>query len=99
MWFTPRRKPTEDEEALVRRILSEVPSAGARPIVFQPGSGWLLKNCVPKRWGQLSIEIRRRYGVTPLVPGGPGEDLLVRTIVDSSLRITWGCPPMTTPIS
>jgi ADP-heptose:LPS heptosyltransferase len=76
--------PTEDEEALVRRILSEVPSAGPWPIVFQPGSGWPLKNWDPKRWGWLGIEIRRRYGVTPLVPGGPGEDLLVQAIVDSS---------------
>jgi ADP-heptose:LPS heptosyltransferase len=52
--------------------------------VFQPGSGWPLKNWAPPRWGQLGIEIRRRYGVTPLVPGGPGEDLLVHAIVDAS---------------
>jgi ADP-heptose:LPS heptosyltransferase len=82
--------PTQDEEALVRRILAEVPSAGPRPIVFQPGSGWPLKNWAPKRWGQLGIEIRRRYRVTPLVPGGPGEDLLVHTIVDSSEASCYG---------
>jgi ADP-heptose:LPS heptosyltransferase len=76
--------PSEDEEALVRRILSEVLSAGPRPIVFQPGSGWSLKNWAPERWGRLGIEIRHRYRVTPLVPGGPGEDALVQAIVDSS---------------
>jgi ADP-heptose:LPS heptosyltransferase len=84
--------PTEDEEALVRRILAEVPSAGPRPIVFQPGSGWPLKNWNPKRWGRLGIEIRRRYGVTPLVPGGPGEDLLVQAVVDSSEASCFGLP-------
>lgn len=82
--------PTQDEEALVRRILAEVPSAGARPIVFQPGSGWPLKNWTPTRWGRLGIEIRRRYGVTPLVPGGPGEDSLVQAIVDSSEAACFG---------
>lgn len=82
--------PTQDEEALVRLILSEAPSAGPRPIVFQPGSGWPLKNWFPKRWGRLGIEIRRRYGVTPLVPGGPGEDLLVQAIVDSSKAACYG---------
>lgn len=82
--------PTEDEEALVRGILSEVPSAGPRPIVFQPGSGWPLKNWTRKRWGRLGIKIRRRYGVTPLVPGGPGEDLLVQAIVDSSGSTCFG---------
>jgi ADP-heptose:LPS heptosyltransferase len=76
--------PTEDEEALVRRVLAATPSAGPRPIVFQPGSGWPLKNWSPRRWGRLGIEIRRRYAVTPLVPGGPGEDPLVHEIVDAS---------------
>ena len=76
--------PTEDENVLVEHILAEVPSAGPKPIVFQPGSGWPLKNWAAQRWGQLGIEIRRRYGLTPLVPGGPGEDLLVSAIVDAS---------------
>jgi ADP-heptose:LPS heptosyltransferase len=76
--------PAEDEEDLVRRILSGMPSAGPKPIVFQPGSGWPLKNWDPNRWGQLGIEIRRWYGTTPLVPGGPGEDALVQAIVDAS---------------
>jgi ADP-heptose:LPS heptosyltransferase len=76
--------PADDEENLVQHILAAVPSAGPKPIVFQPGSGWPLKNWAAQRWGQLGIEIRRRYGLTPLVPGGPGEDLLVHAIVDSS---------------
>ena len=85
-----RLVPTEDEEALVRRILAEVPSAGPRPIVFQPGSGWPLKNWVPQQWGRLGIEIRRHCGLTPLVPGGPGEDLLVHAIVDASEASCYG---------
>jgi ADP-heptose:LPS heptosyltransferase len=84
--------PSEAEEVLVRRILSEVPAAGSKPIVFQPGSGWPLKNWAPKRWGRLGIEIRRRYGLTPLVPGGPGEDPLVQEIVDASEGSCFGLP-------
>lgn len=76
--------PSQEEETLVQRILSEMPSAGPAPIVFQPGSGWPLKNWDSTRWGRLGIEIRRRYGITPLVPGGPGEDALVQAIVDTS---------------
>lgn len=84
--------PAEDEEALVHGILAEVPSAGRRPVVFQPGSGWPLKNWAPQRWGRLGIEIRRRYGLTPLVPGGPGEDLLVHAIVGASEASCYGLP-------
>ncbi|HKS52781.1 MAG TPA: glycosyltransferase family 9 protein [Pseudonocardiaceae bacterium] len=76
--------PSASEEALVRSILLEMPTAGTRPIVFQPGSGWPLKNWDPARWGRLGIEIEHRYGITPLVPGGPGEDALVQAIVDAS---------------
>jgi ADP-heptose:LPS heptosyltransferase len=82
--------PTEDEVALVQRILAEVPSAGPSPIVFQPGSGWPLKNWASQRWGRLGIEIRRCYRLTPLVPGGPGEDLLVHAIVDASEASCYG---------
>lgn len=82
--------PTADEDTVVRRILAEVPSAGPRPIVFQPGSGWPLKNWAPQRWGRLAIEIRRRHGLIPLVPGGPGEDLLVHEIVEASAASCYG---------
>jgi ADP-heptose:LPS heptosyltransferase len=82
--------PTEDEEESVRDILSEATFSGPEPIVFQPGSGWPLKNWIPQRWGQLGIEIRHRYGVTPLVPGGPGEDMLVQAVVDSSEGACYG---------
>jgi heptosyltransferase-2/heptosyltransferase-3 len=72
--------------------MSEVPSAGASPVVFQPGSGWPLKNWVPQRWGELAIQIRQRWGVTPLVSGGPGEDALVAAVVESSEGCSYGLP-------
>ena len=76
--------PTAHEEALVAQVLSEAPASGARPMVFQPGSGWPLKNWVAERWGRLGIEIRRRWGMNPLVPGGPGETALVQAVVEAS---------------
>ncbi|MBA2593452.1 MAG: glycosyltransferase family 9 protein [Gammaproteobacteria bacterium] len=82
--------PTADEEALAEHVLSEAPSAGARPIVFQPGSGWPLKNWAAEQWGALGTEIRRRWGVTALVPGGPGESALVRAVVESGKGSCFG---------
>ncbi|MGH8564688.1 MAG: glycosyltransferase family 9 protein [Gammaproteobacteria bacterium] len=82
--------PTADEEALAEQVLSEAPSAGATPIVLQPGSGWPLKNWAAERWGALGTEIRRRWGMTALVPGGPGESALVRAVVESGKGSCFG---------
>jgi ADP-heptose:LPS heptosyltransferase len=76
--------PTASDEAAAEEAMLGAPAAGPHPVVFQPGSGWPLKNWSPRRWGELAIEIRRRWGVTPLVPGGPGEDALVEAVVDAS---------------
>jgi ADP-heptose:LPS heptosyltransferase len=82
--------PTALEEFIAEEVILEAPAAGAVPVVFQPGSGWPLKNWVPRRWGELAIQIRRRWGVTPLVPGGPGEDALVEAVVEASDRSAYG---------
>lgn len=82
--------PTPSEEEAAREVLLEAPAAGDSPIVFQPGSGWPLKNWSPQRWGQLAIEIRRRWGLTPLVPGGPGEEALVNAVVEASEGCAYG---------
>ncbi len=83
-WTPVRFAPTEPEKAAAHQVMAETPSCGPRPIVFQPGSGWPLKNWAAERWGELGIEIRRRWGVTALVPGGPGESPLVAAVVGSS---------------
>jgi len=80
------------EEASAEEVILEAPSAGTHPIVFQPGSGWPLKNWAPQRWGELAIHIRRRWGVTPLVPGGPSEDALVAAVVEASEGCAYGLP-------
>ncbi len=76
-----RLEPDGADEALVAALLRELPSAGARPIVLQPGSSMPVKSWPPECWGRLAGELRRRYGVTPLVHGGPGESGLVASIV------------------
>ena len=58
----------------------------AAAIVLRPGSGWPLKNWPPRRWGRLAAALARRYGVLPLVTGGPREEVLVRALVDASGR-------------
>ncbi|MFL6277585.1 MAG: glycosyltransferase family 9 protein [Blastocatellia bacterium] len=82
--------PTRSDEAIAEAVIREAPSAGSRPIVFQPGSGWPLKNWVTPRWGELAIQIRRRWGLTPLVPGGPGEEALVAAVVAASEGCAYG---------
>jgi len=82
--------PTPLEEVIAEQVILEAPAAGANPIVFQPGSGWPLKNWVPERWGELAIKIRQRWGMTPLVPGGPGEDALVEAVVEASDGSAYG---------
>lgn len=82
--------PTPLEEVVADEVILEAPAAGARPVVFQPGSGWPLKNWVPERWGELAIKIRQRWSLTPLVPGGPGEDALVRAVVEASNGCAYG---------
>jgi ADP-heptose:LPS heptosyltransferase len=82
--------PTPADEAAADEVMREATEAGPHPIVFQPGSGWPLKNWVPERWGELAIEIRRRWGITPLVPGGPGEDGLVAAVVEASRGCAYG---------
>jgi len=82
--------PTRSEEEAAERVLGEAPAAGRNPIVFQPGSGWPLKNWSPERWGRLAIEIRRRWGLTSLVPGGPGEEGLVADVVAASDGCAYG---------
>jgi ADP-heptose:LPS heptosyltransferase len=82
--------PTPLEEVIAEEVIREAPAAGANPIVFQPGSGWPLKNWVPQRWGELAIKIRQRWGMTPLVPGGPGEDALVEAVVEASDGSAYG---------
>jgi ADP-heptose:LPS heptosyltransferase len=82
--------PTALEETIADEVILEAPGAGANPIVFQPGSGWPLKNWVPERWGHLARVIRQRWGLTPLVPGGPGEGKLVEAIVRASEGCAYG---------
>lgn len=82
--------PTPLEEEAAGEVIREAPSAGDHPVVFQPGSGWPLKNWSPQRWGRLAIRIRRRWGLTPLVPGGPGEEALVNAVVEASEGCAYG---------
>jgi ADP-heptose:LPS heptosyltransferase len=79
--------PTADDEHEASAVLG-APRREAEdgPIVLHPGSGWPLKNWPPPRWGHLAAALARRYGVAPLVTGGPREGALVRAVMDASGR-------------
>ena len=79
--------PTAAEEDEASAVLGWTPSIAAiGPIVLHPGSGWPLKNWPVRRWGQLAAELACRYGVTPLITGGPHERDLVGAVVETSGR-------------
>lgn len=77
--------PTADDEAEATGVLA-LAAADSRtaPVVLHPGSGWALKNWPPSRWGALAVALRQRYGVTPLVTGGPAEGEMVSAVVAAS---------------
>ena len=66
--------PTAAEEEEASAVLGSAPATSeAGPVVLHPGSGWPLKNWPARRWGHLAATLARRYGVAPLVTGGPHE--------------------------
>jgi ADP-heptose:LPS heptosyltransferase len=77
--------PTDQDEAEAATVLGARSQVGERgPFILHPGSGWPIKNWLPPRWGRVAAAIARRYGVAPLVTGGPGESALVHAVVDAS---------------
>ena len=75
---------TAAEEREAQERLAAVPGVGRSPIILHAGTGWRLKNWPPERWGRLAAALTDRYGVAPLVVGGPGEERLVSAVVQES---------------
>lgn len=83
--------PTAADHREVSAILAAAPrGARADLFVLHPGSGWPLKNWPVDRWAQFAVALARRYGVVPLITGGPQERPLVDAIVASSAGHTHG---------
>lgn len=78
--------PGPSDEAEMEGVLGRQVSGETGPVVLHPGSGWPLKNWPARHWGRLAAEIHSRYGVDPLVVGGPGE----RGLVDAVWRASGG---------
>jgi heptosyltransferase III len=55
--------------------------AGSAPIVIHPGSGWMLKNWGPERWGRVARATFERYGHMPLITGTASESDLCDAVV------------------
>lgn len=71
----------EDSRA-AKSVLAEVERvAGSVPIVIHPGSGWMLKNWVPERWGRVARATSERYGHVPLITGSASEGDLCDAVV------------------
>lgn len=81
----PCFRTSSTEEAEADQALADVPgSAGGSPVLLHPGSGWVLKNWPPHRWGQLAAALSHDLGIIPIVVAGPGERRLVESVIRAS---------------
>jgi heptosyltransferase-3 len=73
-------RPEDSREA--HGVLAAVERvAGSTPIAVHPGSGWMLKNWGPERWGRLARATFERYGHVPLITGTASEIDLCDAVV------------------
>jgi ADP-heptose:LPS heptosyltransferase len=78
-----RLRAPDQREA--RSLLDDLGAAsGEFPVVLHPGSGWVLKNWPPQRWGRLARIVSERHDTIPLVSGTRADEALAREVVDAS---------------
>jgi heptosyltransferase-1 len=70
------------ESAALAAVRAE--SAGAPFALVNPGAAWPNKRWPPDRFGALASTLRDRFGFTPFVLWGPGEESLARAVADAS---------------
>jgi ADP-heptose:LPS heptosyltransferase len=80
-WIIPTRA---DHQEVTERIAAAGVPAGQPPIVLHPGAGWPLKSWPVQRWGLLAQQIRREFGVRPIVTGTAAEHATIASIVAAS---------------
>lgn len=76
-------RPEDSREA--HGVLAAVEQdTGSAPIALHPGSGWMLKNWGPVRWGRLARATFERHGHVPLITGTASESDLCDAVVEHS---------------
>ena len=73
----PFRISREDED-YVRDRLAE--SKTPRPLLINPGAGWVTKLWPPREYGRLAALIQERLGLPVVITYGPGEEGLVEDL-------------------
>lgn len=77
----PLRIPAESEQS-VQRCLNE---AGIeRPVLINPGAGWVTKLWPTANYGQLADRIQRELNLPVVLTYGPGEETLVEEVQAAS---------------
>jgi ADP-heptose:LPS heptosyltransferase len=71
----------EDAREAAAVLVSVQHVTGSVPLVMHPGSGWILKNWGPERWGQLARATFERYGRAPLLTGTAAESDLCDAVI------------------
>jgi len=61
--------------------------------VVNPGAAWPNKRWPPESFAQVARAIHERYGWTPVVLWGPGEQSIAQTIVEASGGVARCAPP------
>ncbi len=65
----------------------------AEYVIVNPGGGWVTKQWSPERYGELSREIKKGWGLPSLVLWGPGEESLAKRVVGASDGMAHLAPP------
>lgn len=72
----------EDEEK-ARCLLIDNNVCDDKPfVVFFPGAGWVRRQWPVERFAELAKRIDRRYGLTSVICGGPGEEGLAEQLLE-----------------
>ena len=63
--------------------------------LINPGAAWPNKRWPPDRFGALAVALRERFGVSPIVLWGPGEEPLASAVVEAARGAALKSPPTT----
>ncbi len=81
----PLNLPPADVEYVGRRLNS---AQAPRPVLINPGAGWVTKLWPAENYARLGMEIEKRTGFPVVYTYGPGEEGLLERV-----RATWGPRP------
>jgi ADP-heptose:LPS heptosyltransferase len=79
--------PEEDQQYIASQLRRF--NVEDKPVLLNPGAGWVTKRWPSKRYGQLGRRLREDLGAPVLFTFGPGEEYLIQEASDSGPTISF----------